>query len=89
MLVRPNATKSEVVGFADGVFQVRVAAPPVKGKANKELIAFLSQFPDVSKSNLTILKGHTTKHKVIAIKDLSHEEVMKRLSSSGDTPSKL
>ena len=73
-----------MVAFTEGVWQVRVAAPPVKGKANKELIAFLSQLLDVSKSAITVLKGHTTRHKVVAIVGLSQAEVMKRLSSYDD-----
>jgi len=87
--VHPNAAKNEVVDFTNGVLGVRIAAPPVKGKANKELIAFLSQLLGVSKSSLTILKGHTTRHKVVAIKGLSHEEVIKLLSSSGEAPNRL
>lgn len=41
--VYPNAVKNEVMGITNGVLQVRVSAPPVKGKANKELIDFLSR----------------------------------------------
>lgn len=78
--VHPGATRNEVVGFADGVWRVKISAPPVKGKANKELIAFLSQLLGVSQSRLTILKGHTTRNKVVAIEGLSQEEVIKRLS---------
>ena len=78
--VHPNAARNEVVGFTEGVLGVRVAAPPVKGKANEELIAFLSELLGVSRSSLTILKGHTTSHKAVAIQGLSREEVVKRLS---------
>ena len=78
--VYPNAARNEVVGFSDGVWQVRVAAPPVKGKANRELLTFLSQLLGVSKGSLTIIKGHTNRSKVIAIDGLSREEVFKRLS---------
>ena len=85
--VYPNATSNEVVSFINQVLQVRVAAPPVKGKANKELITFLSQLLGVSKSNLTIVKGHTSRHKVIAINGPGQEEIMKRLSSSCDASS--
>ena len=77
--VFPGAARSEVVDFIDGVWRVKVAAPPIKGRANKELIAFLSQALDVAKSNLSIIKGHTSRSKVIAIADLSQEDVMKRL----------
>lgn len=80
--VYPNATKNEVVGFSDGVWQVRVAAPPIKGKANKELISFLSKVLGVGRSSLSITKGHTTRSKLIAVDGLTQEELMKRLSSA-------
>jgi len=83
--VYPNAAKSEVVDFANGVLQVRVAAPPVKGKANQELITFLSQVLGVSKAALTIIKGHTSRSKVIAIDGLSQEEVIQWLSPKQST----
>ena len=69
-----------MAGFADGVLMVKVSAPPVKGKANKELIAFLSRFLDVSKSQIDIIKGHTTRKKIIAIDGLTQEDITKRLS---------
>ncbi len=78
--VYPNAARSEVVDFTDGVWRVRVAAPPVKGKANTELLTFISQILGVGKNSLTILKGHTSRSKVIAIDGLSREEVRQRLS---------
>jgi uncharacterized protein (TIGR00251 family) len=78
--VQPGAARNEVVGFTDGVLQVRVAAPPVKGKANRELVAFLSYLLQVSKSRIVILRGHTTRNKVIAVSGLSREEVSRRLS---------
>ncbi len=78
--VQPNATRSEVV-FIDEVLLAKVAAPSVKGKANKALIALLSQVLGVNKSALAIIKGHTSRNKVITIDGLEPEEVMKRLSS--------
>ena len=66
--------------MTDGVLQVKVAAPPVKGKANRELVAFLSKALGVGKGSLTIVKGHTSRSKVIAVDGLSQEDVMKHLS---------
>ena len=80
--VYPNATKNEVVSFNDGVWLVKISAPPVKGKANKELINFLSKVLGVGRSSLSITKGHTTRSKLIAVDGLTQEELMKRLSSS-------
>lgn len=78
--VQPNASRSELAGFTEGVLQARVAAPPVKSKANKELVTLLSQILGVSKSQLIITKGYNSRLKVIAIDGLNRAEVMKRLS---------
>jgi len=78
--VHPNAARNELAGFSEGVLRVRVAAPPVKGKANKELIAFLAQKLGLNKGDLTILKGHTSRNKVISIVGLTREELNQRLS---------
>jgi len=88
--VYPNASRNEIVGFTDGVLRVKVSAPPTKGKANRELITFLSRLLGVGKGSVNIIKGYTTRNKVVAIDGLSREEVMKRLlpksfSSGGAT----
>ena len=78
--VYPNAPRNQVVGFSGGVLGVKVAAPPLKGQANRELVAFLSQLLGVSRGSLAILKGHTSRNKLIAVSGLSREEVIRRLS---------
>ena len=78
--VQPNARRNEVLGFEDGVLRVKIAAPPVKGKANKELIEFISQLLGVSKSSVTVEKGATSKNKVIGVSGLSQDEVETRLA---------
>jgi uncharacterized protein (TIGR00251 family) len=68
-----------VLGFSGGVLKIRVAAPPVRDKANKELIAFLSRILGVSKGALTIIHGRASRDKVLAIEGMSQEQIMKRL----------
>jgi uncharacterized protein (TIGR00251 family) len=86
--VYPGANRSEVVGFRNEVLQVKVSSPPTRGKANRELVDLLSQLLEIGKGNVSIIKGHTVRNKVVAIDDLSREEVIKRFSaklfSSGD-----
>ena len=77
--VQPNARRNEVLKLEDSVLHVRVAAPPVKGKANRELIDFLSQSLEVSKGSITIEKGFTSRTKVVAIAGIDREGIMKRL----------
>ena len=76
--VRPNAGQNQVLGLKDGVLHVKIAAPPIKGKANQELIKFFSDILEVSKSNLTIEKGMASKRKVIGIGGLTQNQVMRR-----------
>lgn len=80
--VYPNATRNEVTGFADGVLRVKISAPPVKGKANRELLAFLSRLLGISQGALTITKGYTSRNKAVAVDGLSQEELLKRLLHS-------
>jgi hypothetical protein len=77
--VHPNAGQNEMMGFRDGVLRVRLAAPPVKGKANQELIKFLSNVLGVNKSNLSIEKGITGRKKIVAITGLGQEQVARLL----------
>ena len=86
--VYPNANKNAVVGFSDGVWLVRVSAPPVKGKANKELISFLSEVLNVGKSSVSIVQGHTSRSKLLAVDGLTQQEITKQLSSSFGASSK-
>lgn len=74
--VQPNSSRNEVTRFKDGVLHVKIAAPPVKGKANKELIEFLSDFLGVSKGNLFIEKGLTSKRKLVCITGLTQRQVI-------------
>ena len=81
--VQPNASQNEVLRFNDGVWHLRVAAPPVKGKANHELIKFLSEILGITRSQLTIEKGATDKRKVIGIIELTQNQVTERLERQG------
>jgi hypothetical protein len=66
----PRASRSEAVGIvamADGrsALQLRLAAPPVDGAANKALIAFLADVLDLRKSDIVIRSGETSRLKVL------------------------
>ena len=83
--VQPGARRNEVLGFEDGVLKVKIAAPPVKGRANKELIAFLSELLKVSKGSITLEKGATSRRKLIGVSGLNQAEVAKRLAAQSKT----
>lgn len=79
--VQPNARQNKVTSFKNGVWYLMIAAPPVKGKANQELIKFLSDILGVGKSNLTIEKGMTSKRKIIAVNGLTQSQAMRQIAN--------
>jgi hypothetical protein len=77
--VQPNARQNGVTDFANGILHIKIAASPIKGKANKELIKFLSGLLGISKDDIRIERGMTSKRKVIAINGLRQTESLERL----------
>jgi uncharacterized protein (TIGR00251 family) len=65
--VVPRASRSEIVGEHDGAVRVRIAAPPVDGAANEELVRLLARRLGVSRSAVKITGGQTAKLKVISV----------------------
>ena len=65
--VVPRGSKSEIVGTHDGALKIRLAAPPVEGAANEELIKTLAKYFDVNKSSVEIVSGETAKTKQIRV----------------------
>jgi uncharacterized protein len=60
-----------VVGLHGDRLKVRLAAPPEKGAANRELIAFLARALDLPKSSLKLTLGPQSRTKVVTVYDLS------------------
>lgn len=69
--VVPRSARSEIVGLHDGALKVRIASSPVDGAANAELIRLLAKEFGVSKSEIEIVSGETSKNKRIKIANLS------------------
>jgi uncharacterized protein (TIGR00251 family) len=65
--VKANARKNEVKQLGGNQFLVSVTAPPVKGKANEKVIEVLAEYFDRPKRCITILRGRTSKDKIVEI----------------------
>jgi len=72
--VRPNARRSEVMSYAEDILEVRVAAPPVRGRANQALIELLSDILEVPRSSIAIEKGITSRNKTIRVTGLGQDQ---------------
>ena len=77
--VYPNADRNEIVSLANGIVCIKISAPPLKGKANKKLVAFLSQLLAIPKNNINIVKGQLSRNKLIVVDGLKRESIMKLL----------
>jgi hypothetical protein len=71
--VQPDASRNKVLGFEQGVLSMRIVAPPVRGKANQELVKYLADVLGIAKSNLVIQKGTTSRKKLLSIRGLSQD----------------
>jgi uncharacterized protein (TIGR00251 family) len=71
LTVVPGAQRTQVVGLHGDRLKVRLAAPPEKGAANRELIAFLARALNLPKSSLKLTLGAQSRSKVVAVYDLS------------------
>lgn len=76
--VVPRASRSEVIGEHDGSLRVRIAAPPVDGAANEELIRLLAKTFAVARSAVSIIGGHNSRAKRVRIDGVASEELTKR-----------
>jgi uncharacterized protein (TIGR00251 family) len=79
-----RASRSEVVGEHNGALRVRIAAPPVDGAANDELVRVLARAFKVSRSAVQITAGHTGKIKQVTINSVAEDVLvaLRRASNS-------
>jgi len=69
-------------GEIDGCLKVALAAPPVDGAANAELVRFIASCFGVGRERVTISAGLTSRNKVVAIRGAGPEDA-KRVLSNG------
>jgi uncharacterized protein (TIGR00251 family) len=67
LLVQPRASRTRAVGEHDGRLKIQLAAPPVDGEANGELVGFLAAVFRVRKGDVRILRGETGRRKTVQI----------------------
>lgn len=71
----PRASKTEIAGADEEWLRIRLQAPPVDGKANKELVDFFSRRLGISKRSVEILTGDTSRLKRVRLSGVSEKEI--------------
>lgn len=68
LYVQPGAKRNEIVGVIGDEFKLKLASPPIEGRANTALIKYLSGLFQVPKSNILLKSGEKSRHKLVEIK---------------------
>ena len=77
--VQPKSSRNQVDGFQDGALRVRVTAAPTEGQANAAVIAILTKTLGVNKSRLEIIRGYSSRDKVVSVDTLTEQEVQRKI----------
>jgi len=75
--VQPGAKKTAYDGEFNGCIKIKIKSPPTDGKANEELINFISQSLDISKKEVVITSGEKSRYKIIEVPENYDMEVLK------------
>ena len=81
--VIPKSNKDEIVGVYGDALKLKVAAPPVRGKANEAIVSFLGSILGVSSDRVMIIQGERSKDKTILVWGKKIEEVKESLKRKG------
>lgn len=65
--VRPGAKKNAVTGRGAGLLMIAIAAPPIEGRANEELVRFLAEELGIPRRQVQVIRGVTSRLKVLEI----------------------
>jgi len=85
--VKPRARESRVLGLREGALEVAVAAAPVDGEANVELVRILASHLGLARSAVSIVSGASGRSKLIALAGLD-ETTLRHKLGGGDVPAR-
>jgi uncharacterized protein (TIGR00251 family) len=77
--VQPRASRESLSGERDGALVVRLTAPPVEGRANEALARVLGKALGVAPSAVRVLRGASSRDKLVAVAGLSAARARQRL----------
>lgn len=79
--IQPGAKKTETAGLHGDALKIRLAAPPVEGKANEALIKFIAEALKLPKSAVNLKSGQTSRRKVLEVQGATTEAVARFVQS--------
>ena len=77
--VVPRARKNEIAGIEGDAVKIRLNAPPVEGKANAALIAFLAEWLAIRRAQVEIVTGETARRKVVRVRGVPARQIEEKI----------
>lgn len=74
--IQPGAKRSEVAGIHGEALKIRLAAPPVDGKANDALLRFIAERLELPRAAVVLKSGQSSRHKVVEVQGCDEARVI-------------
>ena len=84
--LQPRASINEIGEPLGAELRIKVTAPPVDAAANEALIRLLARQIDIPRNRIELIRGHTSRHKVLKLHGLSAEALLAALSGKTEAP---
>ncbi len=81
VLVAPRAKRTAFVGFHGGVPKVSLAAPPIEGRANDELVLLMKDLFFLPRRDIELIRGDTSRCKLVLLRGMAAQKVVQVLES--------
>lgn len=78
--IQPGAKRTETAGTHGDALKIRLAAPPVDGKANDALVAFLAKTLGVPKSHVELIAGQSSRAKRVRVGGIGRADAAAKLA---------
>lgn len=75
--IQPGAKRTEFAGLHGDALKIRLAAPPVDGRANEALLKFVAEALGLPKSSVSLKSGHSARRKVLELAGTTAEAVVR------------
>jgi len=80
LYVQPKSSRTKLAGLHGGAIKLKITAPPVDGKANTQVTAFIAKLFKLPKSAVTLISGQQSRRKRIAVTGIDRDEVRQILA---------
>jgi uncharacterized protein len=77
--VVPRSSRCEIVGIHNNALRIKLTSPPVDNEANKQCCEFIAKQLGIARQQVAIIRGQTSRHKVLRIEGVVEQEVQEKL----------